>query len=154
MSKYIQDNLGKDENVIYEASISWATLTLPGIIAVVLAPFTLGLSFIIVIPRVIRNLTTELAFTNKRLIGKTGLISTKSMDSPLNKVQNVIISSGLLGKIFNFGDVAVTTAAGNYIYSGVSNPSDFRAKLMNQIEQYDDDRIKKQAEELANAIKK
>jgi len=147
MGKYMQSNLGKDETVLYEAKVSWAMLV-PHIILMLVF-----IGFITIIIAIVRNITTELGFTNKKLLGKRGLIRTIVMDAPLNKINNVLVTSGLWGKICNFGTVAVTTSSGSYMFKAISRPNEFRAALMNQIDQFDDDRVKKQAEEMARAMK-
>lgn len=147
MEKYVKRNLMKDEKIVKQAKIHWALLI----------PSILKACIIIGIPKLIVNIiamnTTELAVTNKKILGKIGLINTKVMDSPLNKINNVSVSSGLFGKLFHFGTVNITTASGEYHFVGIADPDDFRATVMNEIEQYDQDRIKKQAEEMAKAIK-
>ena len=56
------------------------------------------------------------------------------------------------GKIFNYGTVKINTAAGVYEFDGVSSPDNFKRKIMNQIEQYEEDRVKQQAAEMASAM--
>lgn len=97
--------------------------------------------------------TTELILTNKKIIGKTGIINTKVMDSPLNKINNISVEQGLGGKIFGYGKIVITTAAGNYNFSYISQPDVFRSAVMNQIDVFDEERIRKQAEQLAGAMK-
>lgn len=96
--------------------------------------------------------TTELAVTNKKIFGKTGFINTKIMDAPLNKVNNITVEQNLSGKIFGFGKVVITTSSGNYNYLFVKNADDFRRIVMNQIDTYNNETIKKQAEELAHSM--
>ncbi|MDR1508776.1 MAG: PH domain-containing protein [Synergistaceae bacterium] len=147
MGKYIDMNLGRDEEVIFRAKVHWA-IFIPDVILMFIF-----IGFITIIFSIIKFFTTELGFTNKRLVGKMGLINTKSMDSPLNKINNTSVSSGLFGKIFGFGNVAITTSSGAYMYKGIAQPEFFRSALMRQIEKYDEDRIKKQATEMASAIR-
>lgn len=83
MSNYAETNLTNNEKIILKAKKS----------------------FIAIFPHFIRFLTTELALTNKKVIGKVGLIRTHSVASALNKIQNISISSGLFGKIFSYGTI-------------------------------------------------
>lgn len=98
--------------------------------------------------------TTKLAITNKRVTGKTGLINTNELDSPLNKINSVQVKQGFMGKICNYGTVSITTASSVFIFDFIEKPNEFKTILNNQIEAYDDARIQKQAEKLANAINK
>ncbi|MDR1688332.1 MAG: PH domain-containing protein [Clostridiales bacterium] len=148
MGSYVERNLQKEEHVVLVAKTHWAVL-----IPHILLMFVLVGFLTIWIP-LIAFFTTELGFTNKKLIGKVGLIATKSVDSPLNKINNVSVSSGLWGKIFNYGTLHITTSSGAYLFVGVANAEQFKASLMAQVDQFDEDRIKKQATELANAMNK
>lgn len=97
-------------------------------------------------------MSTKLAITNKAIIGKTGLFSTKTMNSPLNKVQNVSVKQSLFGKLFHYGTLVMTTASGNYKFAAVAKANDFKTKLMTQVDEYENDKIKQQASEMARAI--
>ena len=165
MGNYIQKTLNQNEEIKGVADQHWIALLPRGIIAIIFllsgitgGDITMFIAFIIIalllmINPIIRFFTTELAFTNKRLIGKIGFINTKALDSPLNKINNVSVSNGFFGKIFGYGNVHITTSSGSYIYKGIAHPDNYKTSLMNQIDQFDEDRIKKQASEMANAMK-
>ncbi len=163
MGKYLQSTITTKESIVCEGKQHWIALLPRGIIAALfflsgLSDFSamIGCIFIILLLMtgpLIRFLTTELGFTNKRLIGKMGLINTKSLDSPLNKINNISTSSGLFGKILGYGNISITTSSGSYMYKGVASPEAFKTALMKQIDQFDEDRIKKQASEMANAMR-
>ena len=87
------------------------------------------------------------------VIGKVGLINTKVLNSPLNKINNVSVESGLWGKIFGYGTVHVDTASGSYDFKYIARADNFRSNLLNAIDQYEQDKIKKSAQEMAAAIK-
>jgi uncharacterized membrane protein YdbT with pleckstrin-like domain len=143
---YAEKNLNKGEEVVFQAKIHWASL----IVHVVLMFGIIG--FITIIPGLIRMFTTVLAITNKKIIGKTGLINTKSMDSPLNKINNIGIEQGLFGKILGFGTITITTSSGSYVFKCIANPGNFKNLVNHQIDVFDEDRINKQAEKLASSI--
>lgn len=147
MGTYIEQNLGKDEKVMLTARIHWTTL-LPHILLILLF---VGI-FTIWGP-LIAMFTTELGFTNKKLLGKLGLINTKSLDTPLNKINNVSVTSGLGGKMFGYGTLQITTSSGSYLFKGITGANEFKTALMAQIDTFDEDRIKQQASEMAKAIK-
>jgi len=147
MDSYVQQNLGKDENLILLAKPHWATL-IPHIILMFI-----GIGFLTMPFAIIRMITTVVAFSNKKIMCKTGLINTKKMDSPLNQINNVVVTSGLFGKIFGYGDIAITTAAGVHAFNGIKSPEEFRQAVNEQIHQFENDRIKKQAEEMAKTMK-
>lgn len=151
MGKYVDQSLGRNESVVEEAKLSPVSLVIAWIGGIVFC----WLLFIPTIKALIRTIDffkTELAFTNKRVIGKVGIINTKAMDAPLNKIQNVSVSSGFFGKIFGYGRIDIHTAAGAYHYDYIRKPDDFKGRLMAQMDIYDEERIKSQASEMASAI--
>ena len=111
------------------------------------------IGFIWLISDLITFFTTKLTITNKRVIGKTGLININQLDSPLNKINGIQVEKGLFGQIFNYGTIKITTSSTVFNFKYIAYPDEFRTTLNNQIEQYDDERIKKQAQELAAAMK-
>lgn len=112
-----------------------------------------GLPTVKTIIAIIRYLNIELAVTNKRVIGKTGVIKTNAMDTPLNKVQTVSVSSGLWGKIFNYGKVRISLASLDSItFEFISHPEEYKRLIMNQIDQYEQDQAEEQAKRMANAM--
>lgn len=139
MGKYIENHLTKNEKIILKAKISPVTI--------ITSIFRL---------RFIRNLiaiaTTEIGFTNKNVMGKSGFISSKAMSSSLDKVQNVSVKSGLFGKLFNYGDITVTTASGTYKFYNIAKAEAFKTALMSQIDTYGEEKVKYQASQMAQAM--
>jgi len=148
MNSYVQQNLGRDERLILMMKPHWIAL-LPHIPLILVY----GLGFITMIPVVIRMLTTVIAFSNRKVMCKRGLINTIKMDSPLNQVNNVAVTSGLFGKIFGYGNLIITTASGTHAFKGIKSPEEFRKALIEQIQLFEEDKAKKQAEEMAKAMK-
>ena len=100
----------------------------------------------------IRFNKTQLAVTNKRIIGKVGVFNTKTLDAPLNKIQNTSSESKFFGKIFNFGTIKINTAAGAYDFYGIKNVEAFKGVIMSQIEEYEEQRMRDQASQMASAM--
>lgn len=131
MSNYAETNLTNNEKIILKAKKS----------------------FIAIFPHFIRFLTTELALTNKKVIGKVGLIRTHSVASALNKIQNISISSGLFGKIFSYGTIKIETAGAEPVYFyGIKNPESFKKAVFAQMDRFDQERIREQAVQMASAM--
>lgn len=151
MGKYVENNLGKNETIIKKADLNGLFL---------LSKWIVGILFfwLLLIPTIkalvatVRFKNIELAITNKRLIGKVGVANTQALDAPLNKIQNVSVSQGFWGKIFNFGTVRIDTAAGKFEFGAIKNADAFKGMIMAQIDQYEEDRVKQQAAEMANAM--
>lgn len=151
MGKYVENNLGKNETIVKKADLNGLFL---------LSKWFMGILFcwLLFIPTIkalvatVRFKNIELAITNKRLIGKVGVANTQALDAPLNKIQNVSVSQGLWGKIFNFATIRIDTAAGKFEFGAIKNADAFKGMIMAQIDQYEEDRVKQQATEMANAM--
>lgn len=90
MKKYVESNLSRNESVVKKADFNCLYL---------LKTWLRGILFfwILFIPTIRAIIDTvyflfyELAITDKRIIGKEGIISTYVLDAPLNKIQNVSV---------------------------------------------------------------
>jgi uncharacterized membrane protein YdbT with pleckstrin-like domain len=131
MGKYVDDSLGKGEAVQYTARVSlWRyafnffiggillLVSLPTLLGSVFssspAPLAAGLWVLVFFallvhawPFIARG-STELVITDKRLIAKSGVISTHSIEIRFDKIETVRVSQGLMGRILNYGDIIVT----------------------------------------------
>lgn len=145
MSK-LADNLQRDENIIMEGKIHWVVLVAPACASCVL----IGIPSLI--SRLISMFTTELSLSNKRIVGKYGLINTQQMDSPLNKINSISISSGLFGKMFGYGNIVINTTATTYVFKNISQPEAFKHNVLDQMDKFEQARIQQQAQALAGAI--
>ncbi|MES1982254.1 MAG: PH domain-containing protein [Pseudomonadota bacterium] len=130
MSSYIEGTLIKDERIIYTGYISlWSLAPLIAAGAVLLPLFGVGLIFLIM--AFIRYKSTEVAFTNKRVIAKSGFISRKTVELNINKVESIQVQQGVLGRIFNFGTLIISGAGNPQApILGISDPMLFRRKFM------------------------
>ena len=130
MASYIEDALIQDEKIIHVGHISlWslAHLIIPGVI--LLPAFGLGLIFLVI--AFIRYKTTELAFTNKRVIAKFGFISRHTVEININKVESIQVNQNVWGRIFNYGTLILSGAGTPQApIPGISNPIQFRRAFM------------------------
>ena len=160
---FFDDNLGKNEQLVYSAKISKVCLIIDLVLCIVIALICAMVSFwfimfgMLLLVKIIYDLvvvfSTKLGFSNKRILGKIGFLTTDSMDSPLSKIQNVSIRRGLFGKIFGYGGIAVTTASGSYRFGYVIKPNEFKSELMEAIDKAEEEKMLKQAETISKASK-
>jgi membrane protein YdbS with pleckstrin-like domain len=80
--------------------------------------------------------STELCFTEKRLIGKVGFLKVRTLLTPLNKINHVSASNGLLGSLFHFGNIQIHTSSGQVVYRQIIGHLDFANALMEQMVVY------------------
>jgi uncharacterized membrane protein YdbT with pleckstrin-like domain len=115
MGNYVQDNLNKGEKLVYEAGLHWVIyLSLRSLLTLFIAP-------------AIEMSTSEFALTNKRLIIKIGLISRRTLEINLQRLESINIDQGIFGRMLGYGTVIVIGTGGTRMaYDNVANPSEFR----------------------------
>ena len=79
----------------------------------------------------IRQMSTELVITNRRIIAKYGFIARTTFEIMLNRVTGVSFEQTIPGRIFDFGTVLVYGAGGNVSpFDGIAHPERFQRALM------------------------
>lgn len=97
--------------------------------------------------------TTKLKITTARVSGHTGLVNTDDLECPLRQITGVRVQQSMLGKMFNYGTIVITTAANVYSFDTMQDPNAIKTALNRQIERSEDSRYDRQAEKIASAIK-
>ena len=151
MGKYVENNLGKNEQIVKKADLNGLFLLAAWLKGILLC-WLLLIPTIKAIIATVRFTHIELAITNKRVVGKVGVANTKALDAPLTKIQNVSVTQKLGGKIFNYATVEISTAAGKYEFGAIKNAEAFKGMLMAQIDQFEEDRLAQQANQMAQAM--
>jgi uncharacterized membrane protein YdbT with pleckstrin-like domain len=162
---YLQKMLVPDERVIYIAVLHWIifvpgmTLTLIGgftgffsyeVVGLVMGPSMVplmgkviaGVGFVfalaglgLLIGALVRQSSTELAITNRRLIAKYGFISRSTFEIMANRITGVNFDQTILGRLLGFGTILVHGAGGDISpVDVVSNPQLFQRALMDVLE--------------------
>lgn len=147
---YVENNLMRDETVIYKANIHWF-IFLPGVVLfaigfitmlaagggglvlVSVAAYLIGLYQIV--SAAITKATTELAVTSKRVIAKVGLIRRATMELNHSKVESLNVAQGVWGRLFGYGTIVVNgTGGGTTPVPGIDHPMEFRRNAMQAID--------------------
>jgi len=152
MAKYVENNLQKNEQVVQKAKIS--KLCLVGVwFRGILLIWLFLIPFFQAIYQTFLVFCLDSAVTNKRFILKKGIIKTSVEEVPINKVQNASVMKTFWGGIFGYGTIKVSAAGGDDILVWwVKNPNGYKNAIMAQVEQYEEDRVKQQAAEMAQAM--
>lgn len=130
MASYIQTVLGNGENVIHEGKISVWSLA-PSIILGILTLPLFGIGIFFLVKAYLAYISTEMAITNKRVIAKFGFISRKTVEMNLKKIETVQVEQGILGRLFNFGTLAIAGGGNPQTpVPGIGNPLQFRQAVM------------------------
>lgn len=159
---YVEENLIPGETVIYQTRLHWISLFwhfvgtgflglagmvyLAGVLVAqsehpmpTMVPL-LGLTFVVAAAAIIllawlRRKSSEFAVTNKRVVLKVGIVSRKTAEMMLSKVESIGVDQGLLGRIFNFGTIIVRGTGGTLDpFGGIQHPMEFRRQVQHQID--------------------
>ena len=162
---YLSKSLLPDEKITYIATLHWIIFIpgillavgggLVGFFSYDLAGLVLGkaaaaaigralagvsmlfsfMGLVLLLGAIVRQSSTELAITNKRLIAKYGFISRATFDIMINRVTGVNFDQTITGRIFGFGTVLVHGTGGDVSpFDVVTNPQGFQHALMDVLE--------------------
>lgn len=117
---YVEQNLIAGERVTYRGHLHWMVfVSLKALLTLFLAP-------------VIERATSEFAVTNRRVIIKVGLISRRTVEIKLEKIESIGVDQTILGRIFGYGTIEVNGTGGTYEpFRGLARPLEFR-KAVNE----------------------
>jgi len=118
MGTYVNNNLLSGEIVEYETTYHWIIF------------FSFRAIFTLFSAPLIDSWTDEFAVTNKRVIAKTGLISRKTIELNLNKIESVNVNQSILGRILSYGNIQINGTGGTKeILLNIKKPLEFRRKF-------------------------
>jgi uncharacterized membrane protein YdbT with pleckstrin-like domain len=140
---YIDGNLLAGERVVFRTRLHWKILVGPLLFAVasflpvawlmaqgtwtylvLIAP---GLGLLILLAAVIRRQSSDFAVTNKRVMMKIGVFTTRSVELLLSKVEAITVHQSLSGRLFGYGDLVVTGSGGTEErFSNIQAPLELR----------------------------
>jgi uncharacterized membrane protein YdbT with pleckstrin-like domain len=107
------------------AAVLWRVPNPPWLWYAGLAVVAAGLGWGFV--RFVELMTSEFAVTSSRLIFKVGLIARYTTELLLAKVESIGVRQGLLGRLFNYGDLTVSgTGGAQEVFRRVRDPIGFR----------------------------
>jgi uncharacterized membrane protein YdbT with pleckstrin-like domain len=150
---YVQRVLQPDESVLHAARLHWF-IYLKGIVLLVLAlvclvlaigsndnpgieiPLLIGaavlglLGLVSALVALLRQATTELVLTDRRVIYKTGLFQRHTMEMNRSKVETVGVDQSVLGRMLNYGTVIVRGTGGSFEpIRQIEDPLTFRSHI-------------------------
>lgn len=118
------------------AAFAWGTWDLP---PVAIAAGILGAVFLVMvlIKRAILR-SHDYVLTNRRVIQEEGILSRRSMDASLGKINNVEHRQTLWGRLLGYGDVEIDTASetGTTRFAQISHPVEFKRAVLGAAEEY------------------
>lgn len=158
---YVESNLIPGEQVLYRTGLHWIVLGLPIFIAAFLSvtglPLFIGglgeksgqggpmmttgfsllaIAGVLVVLGYLSRKATEMAVTNKRIIIKTGLLSRRTFELLLSKVESIGVEEGLMGRMLGYGSVVVRGTGGTpEPFKNVAHPLEFRRQVQQRVEE-------------------
>jgi len=103
--------IAQGETIVYQPKLSWVAY--------------LNCNFI-------RNLTTTIFVSDKRLFHSHGWIHRHTHEIVIGKVESIVVEQGLMGRIFNYGTVEASgTGAGTIYLRYIKDPFEFQRQVRN-----------------------
>jgi uncharacterized membrane protein YdbT with pleckstrin-like domain len=157
---YADSLLAKDEHIIYRGRQHWLApisdslrpivLVLAGLVLIFLATilkldgvvwqaFFFAGAILLIVGLVWTGIvyftwkSQEYLITNRRVLKVEGLLDKKSGDSSLDKINDAVLSQGLLARLFKFGNLDILTANEEAIdrYVMLAHAVDFKKAMLN-----------------------
>ena len=156
----VEQQLQPGEEVVYRAHVTRISLVpwVLGLVVVVAAgafawQFTAGdvatgisiavgavalILLILILWKLLVLRSYEHVLTNRRMIQQIGVFNKRSMDAPLDKVNNVEHWQTLWGRILGYGDVEIDTASehGATRFKDIARPLEFKNAIVGATEAY------------------
>ena len=125
-------------------------------IVLIVAGITIVVTLLWFVYRIVDRNNNLWAVTNLRVIDEYGVFTNNSKETPLDKINNVSFRQSLLGRIFNYGNVQIQSAAeaGATIHRMVARPKVLKDMITLYQEEYRKLQIREQAQYLANSAGK
>ncbi len=83
-----------------------------------------------------------LALSNRAVVRRQGVFVKKERAVPLNQVQDISITYGLIRRLLGHGDIRIETAGSagtEIVMHNIDDPEDFRAQIFRKIDEFYDD---------------
>jgi uncharacterized membrane protein YdbT with pleckstrin-like domain len=151
---YVSRTLGKSESILFSTGyhwLYWLGVALLGgpfvalLIAGAIYAFPTWVIFLLILAfvplcygiyRFVHGIALEVAVTSDRFVKKSGLVSIKTEEVSLDKIEEVNIEESIAGRIFGFGTIYVHgTGAGKIHVLMVNDPVNLRRQIQTAREQ-------------------
>jgi hypothetical protein len=87
----------------------------------------------------LRYVNQEYVLTNRRVLQVEGVLNRTATDSSLEKINDAVLSQSVFGRMFDFGDLRVLTAAeaGIENFRMIKGPITFKKKMLDAKHEYE-----------------
>ncbi len=99
-----------------------------------LLPYAAAASGVLLLYRYLDRRVNIWAVTSSRLIDEYGILTHKSKENPLDKINDIIVEQTIPGRLFGYGSISVQTAAkaGETIIEFVERPEELKQTINQQ----------------------
>jgi len=140
---YVDANLLAGEEVVYRTRLHWKVFIAPIAFALIVsvplawvayagtwnafAWIPLAIALLWFLAALIRRQTSEFVVTNKRVVMKAGVLTVRSIELLLSKVEAIAVHQTLAGRLFGYGDIVLTGSGGTKEpFASIQSPLAFR----------------------------
>ena len=140
---FIDGNLLQGEHVVFRTRLHWKLMIGPLLFAIVtwlpaawmlaqdrwnnLVLIAPALGLLVLLAAFIRRQSSDFAVTNKRVMMKIGVLSTRSVELLLSKIESITVNQSLAGRMLGYGEIVVTGSGGTEeTFADIQAPLDFR----------------------------
>ena len=96
----------------------------------------IAVGLVVAAAALIKRMSTELAVTNKRVIAKFGLVSRRTIELNLAKLESIRVDQTVAGRLFNYGSILlVGTGASLEPIPFIAAPIAFRQAVQSAADQ-------------------
>jgi uncharacterized membrane protein YdbT with pleckstrin-like domain len=158
---YIERNLLPGEKIMYTTRLHWSVLI--GSVAAALLLAAVGLALLVAGPAMsgaqsrsiqmdagfallflslcflgqglLKRNATEMSVTNRRLVIKTGILSRRTIELLLGKVESIQVQESFVGRMLGYGTIIVHGTGGTpESFHKIAHPLEFRRQMEQQVE--------------------
>jgi len=140
---FIDGNLLQGEHVVFRTRLHWKLMIGHLLFAIVtwlpvawmlvqdrwnnLVLIAPGVGLLVLLAAFIRRQSSDFAVTNKRVMMKIGVLSTRSVELLLSKIESITVNQSLAGRMLGYGEIVVTGSGGTEeTFADIQAPLDFR----------------------------
>ena len=139
---YVEQHLLNGEKLTFRTHLHWKVFVVPVLLSLpllfltwlaansenkILALLPVAVIGLLILVPWLQRRGSEFAVTNKRVIVKIGVMSTRSVELLLPKVEGITVNQDLAGKMFGYGEIIITGSGGTKeLFKGIQAPFEFR----------------------------
>jgi uncharacterized membrane protein YdbT with pleckstrin-like domain len=144
---YVEQALEEDEIVLYDARLSVWSLIDKGLLGAVLVcalalpglwgalPFFFGIGLWLV--ALLKWASVEIALTNRRVIAAQGVISRRTIELSLGRIEGIEVQQTISQRLGNFGTILIAgTGSHKARLSDIADPMSFRRAFLGAVENF------------------